>query len=157
MCETRVLARHGHFGSPSTCSLQMARAARQHPRRRRAAQHADCSTLTKDGVVNRFGNGAQGSRAGSDGTHSMHEDWRAPMDSPAPHDTSTYNLQPYPTSPTPHLPSILPLLPLPHTPPAQHAVNPAQCLAHRTPHHVTVHHNTCNIVHTTRSCLTCFL
>ena len=37
----------------------------------------------------------------------------------------------------------------------QHALYPAQCLAHCTPHHITAHHNTSDIVHTARSCPTC--
>ena len=34
----------------------------------------------------------------------------------------------------------------------QNTLNSAQCLAHRAPHHLTTHHHTSNIVHTTRNC-----
>ena len=63
----------------------------------------------------------------------------------------------------PHIP--ITRHPLPHPCPScrtstlsnttHHALYPAQCLTHHTPHHITAHHNTYDIVHTARSCPTC--
>ena len=80
----------------------------------------------------------------------MHEDQRAPMDCPACHDTSSHDLLPNPSPPSPHLPCILPLIPLPHPAylPSHLRIHRSACACAGTSVHMCLSVHACMHAHT---------